>query len=95
MVHKKIRLKVPKSDQYQQKFTVDGNEFPVSPTIFQSLKYKILVSFLSSANEVSTGPTCQFLCVRLFVCVSGLFFKASNWIIYWLLTVVLATYLSE
>ena len=45
MVHKKIRLKVPKSDQYQQKFTVDGNEFPVSPTIFQSLKYKILVSF--------------------------------------------------
>ena len=29
---------------------------------------------LSSANEVSTGPTCQFLSV----CVSGLFFKASN-----------------
>ena len=60
-------------------------------------------SFLSSANEVSTGPTCQFLSVCLsvclfvclFVCLSGLFFKASNWMIYWLLTVVLATYLSE
>ena len=35
------------------------------------------------------------LFVCLFVCLSGLFFKASNWIIYWLLTVVLATYLSE
>ena len=33
--------------------------------------------------------------VCLFVCLSGLFFKASNWMIYWLLTVVLATYLSE
>ena len=49
--------------------------------------------FLSNANEVSTGPTCQFLCVCfLSVC---LFFKASNWMIYWLLTVVLATYLSD
>ena len=35
------------------------------------------------------------LFVCLFVCLSGLFFKASNWIIYWLLTVVLATYLSD
>ena len=26
--------------------------------------------FLSSANEVSTGPTCQFLCVCLSVCLS-------------------------
>ena len=55
--------------------------------------------FLSSANEVSTGPTCQFLSVCpsvcVCVCLSGLFFKASNWIIYWLLTVVLATYLSD
>ena len=54
---------------------------------------------LGSANEVSTGPTCQFLfvclSVCLSVCVSGLFFKASNWMIYWLLTVVLATYLSD
>ena len=56
-------------------------------------------SFLSSTNKVSTGTTCQFLCVCLIVCLfvrlSGLFFKASNWIIYWLLTVVLATYLSD
>ena len=48
---------------------------------------------------VSTGPTCQFrfvcLSVCLFVCLSCLFFKASNWMIYWLLTVVLATYLSD
>ena len=55
--------------------------------------------FLSSANEVSTGPTCQFLSVCLFVClsvcVSGLFFKTFNWMIYWLLTVVLALYLSD
>ena len=27
------------------------------------------VVFLSSANEVSTGPTCQFLCVCLSVCL--------------------------
>ena len=53
------------------------------------------MSFFSSANEVSTGPTCQFLCVCLSVCVSGLFFKASNCMIYWHLTVVLATYLSD
>ena len=58
----------------------------VGREIAQSRKY-----FLSSANEVSTGPTCQFL----WVCLSGLFFKASNWIIYWLLTVVQATYLSD
>ena len=51
--------------------------------------------FLSSATEVSTGPTCQFGFVCVCVCLSGLFFKASYWIIYWLLTVVLATYLSE
>ena len=36
---------------------------------------------------------CLFVC--LCACLSGLFFKASNWIIYWLLTVVLATYLSD
>ena len=36
---------------------------------------------------------CLFVCLS--VCLSGLFFKASNWIIYWLLTVVLATYLSD
>ena len=36
---------------------------------------------------------CLFVCLS--VCVSGLFFKASNWMIYWLLTVVLATYLSD
>ena len=36
---------------------------------------------------------CVFVC--LFVCVSGLFFKASNCMIYWHLTVVLATYLSD
>ena len=35
-------------------------------------------SFLSSANEVSTGPTCQFVSVCVFMCLSGLFFKASN-----------------
>ena len=31
----------------------------------------------------------------LSVCLSGLFFKASNWVIYWLLTVVLAPFLSD
>ena len=35
------------------------------------------------------------LSVCLFVCLSTLFFKASNWMIYWLLTVVLAPYLSD
>ena len=55
-----------------------------------------LLLFLSSANEVSTEPTCQFLSFRLSVCLFGLFiFKASNWLIYWLLTVVLAPYLSD
>ena len=29
----------------------------------------VFVGFLSSANEVSTGPTCQFLSVCLCVCV--------------------------
>ena len=36
---------------------------------------------------------CLFVCLS--VCLSGLFFKASNWMIYWLLTVVLAPYLSD
>ena len=49
--------------------------------------------------DVVFVPTCQFLWFRLSVCLSvclsGLFFKASNWMIYWLLTVVLATYLSD
>ena len=36
---------------------------------------------------------CVSVCVS--VCLSGRFFKASNWMIYWLLTVVLATYLSD
>ena len=36
---------------------------------------------------------CVFVCLS--VCLSGLFFKASNWMIYWLLTVVLAPYLSD
>ena len=55
-----------------------------------------ILKFLFSANKVSTGPTCLFLCVCLFVCQSfRSFFKASNWMIYWLLTVVLATYLSD
>ena len=52
--------------------------------------------FLSSANEVSTGlhvNFCLFVCLS--VCVSSFFFKASKWMIYWLLTVVLATYLSD
>ena len=60
---------------------------------------KLYFMFLSSANVVSTGPTCQFLWFRLSVClslcVSGLFFKACNWLIYWLLTVDMATYLSD
>ena len=40
---------------------------------------------------------CMFVClsVCLFVCLSVLFFKASNLMIYWLLTVVLAPYLSD
>ena len=62
----------------------------VAVKVASSISLK-LNAFLSSANEVSTGPTCQFL----FVCLSGLFFKASNWMIYWLLTVVLAPYLSN
>jgi len=33
-------------------------------------KINLMVRFLSSANEVSTGPTCQFLSVCLFVCLS-------------------------
>ena len=50
-----------------------------------------LNKFLSSANEVSTGPTCQFLYVCLYVCMfSGLSFEASDWVIYSLLVVVLA-----
>ena len=44
-----------------------------------------------SANEVNTGPICHFM----YVCVSGLFFKASDWVIYSLLTVLLAPYLSN
>ena len=65
----------------------------VAVKVASSISLK-LNAFLSSANEVSTGPTCQFLFVCL--CVFPVFFfKASNWIIYWLLTVVLATYLSD
>ena len=29
----------------------------------------VFATFLSSANEVSTGPTCQKKCVCLFVCL--------------------------
>ena len=50
-------------------------------------------SFFSSANKVM--PIC--VCVFVFPSfrLSGLFFQASNWMIYWLLTVVLAPYLSK
>ena len=45
---------------------------------------------MSSANKVSTGPTCQFLYVCVCVCMfSGLFFEASDWVIYLLPVVVL------
>ena len=33
--------------------------------------------FLSSANEVSTGPTCQFLFVCLSVCLCFHFFQGT------------------
>ena len=33
--------------------------------------YFALAKFLSSANEVSTGPTCQFGCVYGVLCISG------------------------
>ena len=48
------------------------------------------------AQQLYAQP-CVFvcLCVCLSVCLSSLFFKASNWMIYWLLTVVLAPYLSD
>ena len=36
---------------------------------------------------------CVYVCMS--VCLSVLFFNACNWMIYWLLTVVLATYLSD
>ena len=92
------------SQNWLPNLTLAGNQDTI---LFLALRLDALIVlardekflFLSSANEVSTGPTCQFLCVCvfvcLFVCLSGLFFKASNWIIYWLLTVVLAPYLSD
>ena len=54
------------------------------------------IPFLSSAKEVNTGHTCQFLYVCVYVfCISGLFFEASDWVIYLLLVVVLAHRLSN
>ena len=35
------------------------------------------IPFLSSANEVSTGPTCQFQFVCVLGCISGLFFPEA------------------
>ena len=50
--------------------------------------------------KIETSQGCDKGCKKykskiLTVCVSGLFFKACNLMIYWLLTVVLATYLSD
>ena len=63
---------------------------------FKSISNNVRLSslgFLSSANEVSTEPTCQkvYVCLSS-VCISRVFLKASNWLIYWLLTVVLTPY---
>ena len=54
----------------------------------QSIVFRL---FLSNANAVGTGPTCQ----KLYVCpasvrLSGRFFEASDWLSYLLLAVVLA-----
>ena len=64
-------------------------------TFLTSANLSFKVPFLSSVNEVSTGPTCQFVYLCFFVSLYGLFFMASNWLIYWFLTVVLAPYLSK
>ena len=45
---------------------------------------------LSQADALTKKSVCLFVCLS-----SGLFFKVSNWMIYWLLTVVLAPYLSD
>ena len=38
------------------------------------------LQFLSSANEVSSGPTCQFLCVSCVLCGFPVFFR-SFWLV--------------
>ena len=68
------------------------------------LEKKIKIYFCPALTKLALDlhvNFCLFVClsVRLSVCVSvclsGLFFKASHWMIYWLLTVVLVTYLSD
>ena len=54
----------PKSNK-QKKGTLVSPIFKVDEK-----KVSLLFKFLSSANEVSTGPTCQKKCVCLFVCLS-------------------------
>ena len=96
---KQLQLRGVRSKVYKLKVFLRWGWGEINWYIRRYWGRKLGHEFLSSANKVSTGPTCQYLCVCLFVClsvcVSGLFFKASNWMIYWLLTVVLATYLSD
>ena len=52
-----------------------ASSYSLGNAIFAISQLSSLILFLSSANEVSTGPTCQKVCVCTsgVLCISGLF----------------------
>ena len=69
----------------------------VAENQFKKAQFNFPPNFLSSTLEESSGPVFQnvCLCVCVCVCVCVTNFQASDWSSYWLLTVVLAFYLSD
>ena len=83
----------PRSFSYIMLFQ---NVFKIARIKNRSLTLEIINHFCPALTKLALDlhvNFCLFVCLS--VCLSGLFFKASNWMIYWLLTVVLAPYLSD
>ena len=73
----KARVKKPRVLCKKVQKVQRSNDFYIDEAHMVFVTFRFVV-FLSSANEVSTGPTCQFLSVCLFVCLSQILDMKQN-----------------